>query len=476
MHNKKFLLKSFLVMVVFAVSVLLFSCEMPQGGGGKAPEAPTNLTIENDILSFDEVSGASKYRIEITNINTNVSMKRYVTSGVDLNTLNINEGEYMIKVQALSKDDKESEYSEEVYYKQKDLYAVKAIDGQDLVDGNYIKWMGRTHYEELTKVNTMYYTAAGFEVKIKKADEDLTYTVTLTSTNYNVTDKQAYMVAVKDGDFENTITYRLTKQTSVLEVVGSDGFSIDDDEVHTIAMYKRNESIDSHVSLKAIETSGKFVSGYTYKERKIEMIAASSSTGYGNLPPATAKTTSNSDGLHAFAFLTAQNLNAEINIVSASGWGISASRWTSPNTINMHDQYKYVDVFSNVLWDTTQYVPDVIITNFGTNDLSYINAAANEADKNARRENFIATYVDFIVNLQNTYPNAQIIILYGLMNESGVYADHEEIYSRAKVLVPSVLMIKINGDAGGYNSHPSLASHKTISDTLTAYIQEQMGW
>ena len=245
--------------------------------------------------------------------------------------------------------------------------------------------------------------------------------------------------------------------------------------MHVVSVYKRSESIDSHIGLKALATSGRFIAGVTYKERKIEVIAASSSTGYGNLSNTT-KTTSNSDGLKAFAFLTAQALNAELNIVSASGWGVSASLWTSPNTLNMHDQYKYVDVFSSEIWDTSRFTPDVIITNFGTNDLSYINAGSDATVKAQRRENFIATYVDFLKNLHQTYPNAQIIILYGLMNESGVYEDHTEIYNRAVELIPNLVMYKINGDAQGYNSHPSVASHRQIADTLIANIKELMNW
>ena len=142
----------------------------------------------------------------------------------------------------------------------------------------------------------------------------------------------------------------------------------------------------------------------------------------------------------------------------------------------MHDKYKFVDVYSNELWDTTSYVPDVIITNFGTNDLSYIDVGSNDLEKANRRENFIATYVDFIDYLHRTYPNAQIVILYGLMNESGVYEDHETIYARAKEIYPDLVMYKINGDGKGYNSHPSITSHRAIADTLIENIKEIMNW
>ena len=444
-------------------------------GGGGSLKSPENLEIKGSIITFDEVDGAEKYRIEITNQADESVIRRYVENGTDLNTLSIPEGEYMIKIQSISSSGNESEYGDEVAYKQADLYAVSSLSGKLLVDGNYIKWMGRTSYNDVKKENTMYYTASGFQVKVKKVEEDLTLQAVVTATNSNVTDKQPYVVIVLDGDLENTITYRLTKEQTTLDLIGGEGFEVSDELEHTVALYKRSESIDSHIALKSLETSGKFIAGVEYKERKIEMIAASSSTGYGNLSNST-KTTSNSDGLHAFAFLAAQDLNAEINIVSASGWGISASRWTSPNTLNMHDQYQFVDVFSTERWDTTSYVPDVIITNFGTNDLSYIQAGSNDLEKETRRENFIATYVDFIDYLHRTYPNAQIVILYGLMNESGVYEDHETIYARAKEIYPDLVMYKINGDAKGYNSHPSVTSHRTIADTLVANLKELMNW
>ena len=472
----KGLIKTSYLFLIMVLAMILIGCEMGGSQGGSTVKTPTDFAINDTIISFTEVTGATKYRLEIRSTSdAGEVLRRYVENGDDLNSLNIPEGEYMIKIQAINANGKESEYTEELPYKQKDLYAVSSIEGAKLIDGNYVKWMGRTSYSDTTKVNTMYYTAAGFEVKVQKLEEELTLSATLTATNYANNDKRPYMVFVLDNDFDNAITLSLTQASQNIQIIGEGGFEVSDNLVHVVSVYKRSESIDSHVGLKALATSGRFIAGVTYKERKIEMIAASSSTGYGNLSNTT-KTTANSDGLKAFAFLTAQALNAEINIVSASGWGISASRWTSPNTINMHDRYKYVDVFSDELWDTNRFIPDVIITNFGTNDLSYINIAANDTEKAARRENFIATYVDFLKNLHQTYPNAQIIILYGLMNESGVYDDHTEIYNRAVELVPNLVMYKINGDAQGYNSHPSVASHRQIADTLIANIKGLMNW
>lgn len=469
MKNTKRLL-CLLLSFIFAISVI--GCTKKQD-----LSVPTNLKITGSIITFDS-DVLNLFRIEIENVETGEIIRRYVEDGMDLNSLDIPTGTYKIKIQSVSNDKTNfSLFSDTVTYKQKDLYMIKELKEQKLVDGNYVKWMGRTLYSEEDKTNTLFYSASGFEVKVQKDEEPLTVKTKLHATNTTNSSKRPYIVLVKDNDFENTITLSLIEKESEITLVGDGGFTIDDDEIHIISLYKRSESIDSHVSVENITTNGKFISGVSYKEHKIEVIAASSSTGYGNLGNSTSqKDTSNSDALHAFAFLTAQKLNAEINIVSASGWGISGSRWTSPNTVNMYDKYKYVDVASDKIWDVSNYTPDVIVTNFGTNDLSYINAASNANEKAKRRENFISMYVLFLEYLHNTYPNAKIIILYGLMLESGIYTDTIEIYNKASLNVPSLEIIKIEGDAKGAASHPSKASHEEIATTLTNKIKEIMNW
>lgn len=484
----KLLSKLLISLIVFMALIMFVGCKKEEPKVPTEPkktktaelvlEVPADFKIEGTILSFKEVEGASKYRIEITEVNTTNVIKRIITNNVDLNTLNIPEGDYMIKIQACNDNlTITSEFSSELSYKQADLYAVNDIKGLDLISDQFVKWMGRYSFNETTLKNTLYYSASGFSVRVKKLDEPLSVYVKLDATNSNVNDKRPYLVAVLDDDFENVITYPISSPSVELEIVGGDALQINDEEIHTVSLYKRTESIDSHISIEEIRTTGKFIEGVTYKDRKIEVIAASSSTGYGNLGNSTqTKNTSNSDALKAFAFLSAQELNSEINIVSASGWGIYASRWTSPNTLNMRDKYKYVDVFSSEVWDTTKYIPDVIVTNFGTNDLSYINIASTPKEKEERISNFKSYYVNFLIELNHTYPNAQLIILYGLMQESGIYEYTEEIYEEAVKTIPNLKIIKILGDAAGCNSHPSAASHKAIAKTLSDFIKETMNW
>ena len=113
--------------------------------------------------------------------------------------------------------------------------------------------------------------------------------------------------------------------------------------------------------------------------------------------------------------------------------------------------------------------------NLGTNDWSYINAATSDTERDTRMTQFQRKYVSFLNELHEYYPNAQIIVLYGLMNESSIYDVTESIVKNAKITIPNLVSIKINGDAGGYNSHPSVASHKKIAETLTKFIKDTLG-
>lgn len=467
-------MKKIFTLIIFAFILFI----LPSCNEIKELNAPTNFKIEETIISFDSVEQAEKYRIELYCVEDKSIIRRFVNNGDDLNNLNIQEGEYLVKIQSINQTKNlESAFSEEVSYKQKDLYAVKLIEKENLIDGKYVKWMGQTSYDKKEEANVIYYSASGFEVKVKKTDEPLTLKCLLTGTNTQDKSKQPYFVIVKDDDIDNGITICMDTASKEVNLIGEGGFSIDDNEVHTITVYKRSESIDSHLMLKRLETSGKFIDEISVKPHKMIVFAASSSTGYGNLGnSSTTKNTSNTDCLKAFAFLSSRALNSEINIVSASGWGIYASQWTSPNTICMRDRYKMVDVYSTEVWDFTKYTPDVIVTNFGTNDESYIRIAGTEKEKQTRTENFIKYYVDFLNELHTTYPQAKIVIIYGLMCESNIYDEHQIIFDTAKSTIPDLTMLKVQGDQAGCNSHPSVSSHKKISEELSNHIKQVMGW
>lgn len=456
----KKMIKKALMMVLVSLLLCVTSCD-------SSLKTPTGLKIEDNKVYWDNANDKLTYRLELTNISTTTSLKRIVTYGADLNTLNIPEGDYVVKIQIINKD-KTSEFSESVNYHQVDLLAVNKIEGKDMISEKYIKWIGRTYYDENTASNVIYHSASGFEVYFKGT----TATATITATNFADSTHQAYVEVVVDDNWESSKTIIFNAKTK--KVVLAENM---DDNEHKINFYKRTESIDSHLSLVNLETDGKFIEKVVNKDRFIEVIAASSSTGYGNLgSSAVAKETRNSDALKAYAFLTAQSLNSDLSIYSASGWGMAFSRWTSPQTLNMFDAYKKVDMFSSVDWDMSKRSPDVIVVNLGTNDWSYIAIKPDQVEKDKAMNTFINRYVEFVEYLRSVYPNSKIIILYGLMLESSMYEPTETIFETVSSKVNDVYLLKALGDGAGCNSHPSAGSHIRIAEALTDKIKEITGW
>lgn len=434
-------------------------------------KTPTGLTIDEDYLSFNVIGATNAYVVRFVS-DTDTIEREIDGGGSEIAGLVIPEGTYQVSIKAKATKDGyvDSDYSEAIEYTR--IGTTMEFKERALVSGGYIKWMGRTYYNEDTKVNMVYHSASGFELFFKGSE----VVATITATNYTSASARPCIVIVIDDDFENAKTLFLDKATQDVVLISGNTDTLE----HKIDLYKRSESIDSHIGISSIRTDGVFIQKIENKELKLEFIAASSSTGYGNLgsPSSSGKTTENSDALKGFAFLTAKALNADVNIFSASGWGCAASRWTTPNNINVTDAYDYVDFssYKNKIekekWASGKYVPDIIVVNLGTNDWSYITQGANQAEKDARMSAFQTKYISFLKHLHELYPNAQLVVLYGLMNESDIYDATDNIVEMAKIDIPNLVSIKINGDAMGYNSHPSAASHQAIANTLTAFLKQ----
>ena len=431
---------------------------------------PSGLTLDGGYVFFNVVAASDEYIIKFVD-GENV-IERSVDAGMAIAELVIPEGTYQVSIKAKANKEGylDSDYSQSIEYTK--VESIMEFKERALVSGGYIKWMGRTYYDEEAKVNRVYHSASGFELFFKGSE----VVATITATNSSSASARPCIVIVIDDDFEHATTLFLDKPTQDVTLISGNTDALE----HKIDVYKRSESIDSHIGITSIRTDGMFIQKIENKPLKFEFIAASSSTGYGNLgnPNSGGKTTENSDALKGFAFLTAQAMNAEVNIFSASGWGCAFSQWTSPNNINVPEAYDYVDFSSyknkveKEKWAAGKYVPDVVVVNLGTNDWSYINAATSATEKDARMNTFQKKYIQFLEHLHEIYPDAQIIVLYGLMNETNVYDATLNIVSAAKAKIPNLAVIQIIGDGMGYNSHPSAVSHQVIANKLTAFITE----
>jgi len=468
--------KGVCLILLMLMGVLIGGCD---GGKDSIPlTVPANFLISESILSWDEDERTSKYRIYIVAENEELEQasRINVTNGMNLSVLLLEPGTYQIHLQALGDGIQYSDSSltEALTYVQIDPYQVSSLEGEYMIDKMYLNWFGRTRFNETNQANYFYFTASGFEVTFYGTE----LTAEFVATNFADASKQPHLTVFIDGNDNPNIAPVLILNAAKKEYTIASGLS---EGLHTVKVLKRSESIDSATALTKITTDGRFVAGLNTRPRKIEVIAASSSCGFGNLAENTnvAKTTANSDGLRTYAYLAARMVDAEINIFSASGWPLVRGPWTGTN--NIPGVYNKVDVYSPVNWNHSEYVPDLVIINLGTNDWSYINGLSGSA-QTAAIQAFKDGYVAFITNIHSLHPNAKFLIIYGLMNETNVFQPTLQAVTMAKAALPSVVIetMQLPGantmDGIGSSSHPGIKTHIRAGALMAEKIAEMMGW
>lgn len=210
-----------------------------------------------------------------------------------------------------------------------------------------------------------------------------------------------------------------------IEAVIFDGVEIIEAEVHII---KLSETAMSTFGIKPLETDADAnIAPLPEKQLKIEFIGDSITCGYGvddNDPEHHFKT-STEDVTKAYAYKTAQSLNADYSMVSISGYGIISGYTDDPDKIIPEQTIpQYYDKLGfsycsfaektapqDIKWDFGSYVPDLIVINLGTNDESYCKEDA------AKQKVYSDAYVEFLKTVRSFNPNAEMLCVLGIMGQ-----------------------------------------------------------
>ena len=450
-------------------------------------ETPASLSIVDNIVAFDTVSNATKYKLSISTQEGTFVGEYNVTNGFNL-FLILAEGLYTFKIKSTAPGYQDSAYSDDYYFEISDPNKTLVLEGDGLNNLQYIRWLGRTFYSEVQEARYFYFTASGFEVAFYGTE----LKVTIKATNYSDPAHQAYIVALVDGDEDPThgTTFIMNQSEGEYTIVSGLEYGL-----HTVKLLKRSEAIDSDTAVKKIETDGKFANAPVAKDFRIQFIAASSSTGYGNLGSSSvAKSSANSDGLRAFAYLTTYLLDSDISIFAASGWGVTRG-WNTggllSETQNIPAAYEYVaiDVSQYVMtsagkWNHSDYIPNVVVVNLGTNDFNASGySSMSAANKLILETKFIDDYTEFVRLLNNHYPDAIIIVAYGLMGEANVLGGFtNQVVANANTLIGHTAVYSFlmeaagtNSNPFGSNSHPNVGTSKNVASALALFISQLTG-
>ena len=215
--------------------------------------------------------------------------------------------------------------------------------------------------------------------------------------------------------------------------------------------------------------------------RKMEFIGNSITCALGNEWDGTSKDykMSMQNIYYSYEAITARNLQARYQVVARSGLGIY--RYTCGNVNGdknvLPTYYPYADFgTSGALWDFSQYQPDVVCVNLGTNDTT----SPSWSDEKLQE-----AFKAFVKTLRSHYPKAKIVLLTGTMIKNKRLAAVQQaqqaaIDDAAKRGDKEVYRFDFTPDDGslgwGYGRHPSRKRHEQMAAELTPYLQKLMNW
>lgn len=247
-----------------------------------------------------------------------------------------------------------------------------------------------------------------------------------------------------------------------------------------VRIVKLTESAQSVFGIKGFALDGS-IRPLEEKSLKIEFIGDSITCGYGvEAQSATESfTTQTENAEKAYAYLTAQALNADYSIVSYSGHGIY-SGYTGDGNINtqslvppLYDKvgFSYQDAsLTKREWNFADFVPSIVVINLGTNDASYCKTPA-------LRGKYVDAYVDFLKLVREKNPAAQILCTLGIMGDE-LYPSLQtavQTYSSqtgdTNVVAFHFAPQNPSADGIGADYHPSAKTQSARAEALVSFIK-----
>ena len=269
-----------------------------------------------------------------------------------------------------------------------------------------------------------------------------------------------YIYVVIDREFD--------KKTKVLLSNEPYTFSFEDDKPHLVDIIKANECNDNALKINNLEVDGKILSFDHKFKNKVVVYGDSTVAGFGILAKTGEASIHNSDAVQDFVFSALYELNMDIDIMSASGYGLAFSIYTCPNNIGIYDFYKKVGVHKQADW--TIEPCDLLIISLGTNDNSYIQEDPNK--KEERIKEFIQKYKAIIDAYIEVNPNTKILMIGGTLKEENVYYLYKKTFNYLKTLYKNLYLHIFNGDNSAISNHAYVSAHKQMSAKLITVIRD----
>lgn len=339
-----------------------------------------------------------------------------------------------------------------------------------------VKLLGRTYFNE----DKLYCALSGSGVEFSFTGTKCTVNVNGDSNamNASAADNQARMGIYVNG--ERVIDDMVDNLRESYDV-----FESDTPQDVTVSIIKLSESPMSTISIGDIKVTGSAIKPTPDKDLFIEFVGDSITCGYGADDPVKENhfSTKTEDVTKAYAYKTAQALDADYSMVSFSGYGIISGYSNNDKKVSAQTVPQYYTklgfswspngsfVPANIDWDFSGRQPDVVVINLGTNDDSYTKTETE------RQEEYAAEYVNFIKIIREKNPDAKIVCTLGVMGDRLFeYVQKAADDYTAETGDKNVYTMKfdVQSPDDGYSAdwHPSITTHDKAAAKLAEEIKK----
>ena len=252
---------------------------------------------------------------------------------------------------------------------------------------------------------------------------------------------------------------------------------------HTIEIFKRTEWDRGKTMFFGfkIGANGKLLPKRAPRKRKIEFYGNSITAGYA------VEDTSGSDSPDStftnnylsYSAVTARHYDAEYQCICKSGIGITIS-WFPLIMPEMYDRLVPEDSTSK--WDFSLYSPDIVVINLFQNDSWLVNMPERAEFKERfgnvppSDEFIINAYQQFVTNIRQHYPNANIICMLGSMDatkKGSKWMDYiKKVVANLNDTKIDTFFVPYKGTPG----HPSVKEQREMADSLIQFIDKNIVW
>lgn len=250
---------------------------------------------------------------------------------------------------------------------------------------------------------------------------------------------------VNEGDYELVLAEDLTKGE------------------HNFRIARQSEWENGRVYLKQVNTEGKLLPAPEENELFIEFIGDSIATGYGNLPEIEFDYDWGGhpiweDGTQAFAYMTAQRLNADYSVVAIEGIGALCGYWD----FTMNEIYEhYPRVNERDYTYTPERTADIVVVELFSND------HATMREDGYTPNDIVAKGKELILLAREKHPGSKVIVAPGCFPKKFVTLV-EELGGEAE----GYYCVDLPMDTAGKAGHPTVAGQTSAADALVTFIEE----